>query len=310
MTMSIRAAKRSEAKPLIGIFAESGKGKTYSALLLARGFAGPNGKIIMIETEGGRGEAYADPAEYPEIGGYDVISMRDDFSPSQYSEAISLAESAAPDVLVIDSASHEWEGVGGVLDMAAKREADGKKGMLIWQKPKIDHQKHFMLRFQQTPIPLVILCMRAKYPMIMSGREPVRSKELEPKQSDDILYEMSVHGWIDDNHVFHLKKSTQRALIPIFGGDKKISVETGAQLKEWASGALKPASTTKSTVTEKTPEQIFANKIAKAVTDCPPDEIADLMNRDEMIADLEKVKASSQAAYDYIVDLAKKKNPQ
>jgi hypothetical protein len=38
MTYSFRPAKRSEAKPLIGLYAESGAGKTYSALLLARGF--------------------------------------------------------------------------------------------------------------------------------------------------------------------------------------------------------------------------------------------------------------------------------
>jgi hypothetical protein len=37
MTYSFRPAKRSEAKPLIGLYAESGAGKTYSALLLARG---------------------------------------------------------------------------------------------------------------------------------------------------------------------------------------------------------------------------------------------------------------------------------
>src|SRR5689334_21842194 len=122
----LRPAKRSEAKPLIGIYAESGCGKTYSSLLLARGFVGPTGKIVMIETEGGRGEAFADLIE----GGYSVIPIRESFSPKDYGEAISAAEQAKPAALIIDSASHEWEGSGGVLSMAAGNQADGKKGPL------------------------------------------------------------------------------------------------------------------------------------------------------------------------------------
>ena len=72
MSFSFRPAERSQAKPLIGLYAESGCGKTYSALLLARGFVGSAGKIGMIETEAGRGEAYADIVP----GGYDVASLR------------------------------------------------------------------------------------------------------------------------------------------------------------------------------------------------------------------------------------------
>src|SRR5580765_8861029 len=112
----IRPAKRSEAKPLIGLYAESGAGKTWSALLLARGFCGPNGRICMIETEGGRGEAYI--GREP-VGEYLVRPIRDNFSPMEYGQAISEAEAANVDVLIIDGASSEWEGTGGVLSMAA-----------------------------------------------------------------------------------------------------------------------------------------------------------------------------------------------
>lgn len=244
MTYQVRPAKRSEAKPLIGLYSESGCGKTYTSLLLARGFVGSQGKIIMIETESGRGEAYADPKEYPEIGGYDVVSMRDNFSPEEYGKAITAAEQAKPDALIIDSASHEWEGAGGVLDMAAKNQASGKKGPIVWQQPKIQHQTAFMLRFMQTPIPLVILNMRAKYPMaeVPDPRNPnkkvwQRSDVLEPKQSEDILYEMFVHGWIDDNHNFHMTKCTAKSLEAVFGQKKPISIETGQSLAQWAAGS-------------------------------------------------------------------------
>jgi len=123
--ISFRPAIKSSAKLLVGLYSESGCGKTLSSLLLARGFVGANGKIGMIETESGRGEAYADTLP----GGYSVLSLREDFSPAAYGEAISIAEKSGFGALVIDSASHEWDGIGGVLDMAAKNEEAGKKGL-------------------------------------------------------------------------------------------------------------------------------------------------------------------------------------
>jgi hypothetical protein len=246
MNGTIRPAQRTNAKPLIGIYAESGKGKTYSSLLLARGFVGPKGSILMIETESGRGEAFSDKDEYPEIGGYDVLPLRDDFSPQAYGAALTDAEKHAPGALIIDSASHEWEGAGGVLAMAADAQAGGKKGPIVWQKPKMDHQRHFMLRLMQTPIALVIVCMRAKYPMKeikqANGRkEWSRSDELHPKQSEDILYEMLAHGWLDDDHRFRSTKMTTRALESVLVDNERITVDTGKRLAVMAAGTKPPA---------------------------------------------------------------------
>ena len=246
MTFQFRPAKRSEAKPLIGLYGESGSGKTYSALVLARGFVGPDGRIGMIETESGRGEAYADAGEYPEIGGYEVLPLREDFSPMAYGKAITAAEKAAFDALIIDSASHEWEGAGGVLAMAAGNQEAGKKGPIVWQQPKLQHQRHFMLRFMQISVPLVILCMRAKYPMrevpgLRGKKTWVRSDQLDPKQADDILFEMFVHGWLGQgDHRFHLTKCTAKALEPVFRDGQLISLDTGRLLADWARGAPIP----------------------------------------------------------------------
>ncbi|WP_425404590.1 AAA family ATPase [Hwanghaeella sp.] len=237
MSFVFRDATLTEAKPLIGIYAESGKGKTYSALLLARGFAGPNGKVGMIETEAGRGEAYADMID----GGYQVLSLRNEFSPKAYGEAIKAAEKAGFDALIIDSASHEWEGAGGVLSMAAENQERGKRGPIVWQKPKMEHARNFMLPIMQTSIPLVIVCMRAKYPMKEvpkpnGGKEWVRLETLEPKQADDILYEMFVHGWIDDQHRFRGTKYTRKDLRDIIRDGEPISLDTGRRLAEWTRG--------------------------------------------------------------------------
>lgn len=238
MSYEIRPAKRSEAKPLIGLYSESGCGKTWSSLMLARGFS-PQGRIVMIETEGGRGEAFCDLLP----GGYDVLSIRGSFSPKTYGDAISAVEKAAPAALIIDSASHEWEGADGVLSMAAANQAAGKTGPLVWQQPKMDHQRHFMLRLMATPIPLVIVCMRAKYPMqerpkAGGGKEWFRSTVLEPKQADDILFEMFIHGWIDREHRFQGTKYTRDDLKAVIPTGELISIKTGERLAAWARGGV------------------------------------------------------------------------
>lgn len=237
--MNFRPARRSEAKPLIGLYSESGCGKTLSALMLARGFVGPEGSIGMIESEAGRGEAYQGD---PRVGDYLVCPIRESFSPKNYEEAIVAAEKATLDALIIDSASHEWEGINGVLHMASANMAAGKKGVQAWTQPKMDHQRHFMGRLLGTPIPLVVVCMRAKYPMRedKQKKEWIRSEELEPKQADDILFEMFLHGWIDRAHKFHGTKYTLDSLRKVIVDGEPISVASGERLAAWAKGESTP----------------------------------------------------------------------
>lgn len=254
----LRKAIASQAKPLIGIYAESGCGKTYSSLLLAKGFAGNMGGVAMIETEAGRGEAYADD---PVVGGYMVRSIRNNFSPEEYGKAITDCEEAKVRVMIVDSASHEWEGANGVLSMAADNEEKGWKGQIVWTKPKMEHTRNFMLRLSQTSIDLVIICMRAKYPLVETKNEQGK-KDMKraivpsPKQSEDILYEMFAHGWIDQAHVFHGTKYTRSAFRDILLDGQPITEESGKLLAQWAAGGSAPKPAEKSNGAEcVSPEQ-------------------------------------------------------
>lgn len=212
--------------------------------MVANGFNDGDMSLVgMIETESGRGEAYAND---PVLGGYSVLPIRQEFSPKAYGAAIKAAEDAKFRTLILDSASHEWEGVSGVLSMAAEAQAEGKKGPLVWQRAKIEHAREFMLRLTQTSIPLVIVCMRAKFTMeevVVNGKkEWQRSKFLSPKQSEDILYEMFIHGYIDQTHKFHGTKYTLDVLRKVFIDGEMITVETGQRLAAWAKGgAAAPA---------------------------------------------------------------------
>jgi len=194
--MELKKATRVGIRPLIGMYGESGSGKTMSALLLARGFVGKDGVIGMVDSESGRGSLYADVIP----GGYEVLDLTAPFSPAHYMEAINyVAKHAA--IGVLDSGSHEWEGVGGVNDMAADEEHRGMKGLGVWRKPKMEHAK-FMLTLLQSPIPWIV-CLRAKYKSHQKKRfdeskgkevtEIVRDEFLSPQQAEDFLYEMTAH---------------------------------------------------------------------------------------------------------------------
>ena len=75
---AFRPATRTEAKPADRPLCRKRLRQNRSALLLARGFVGPAGKIGMIETEGGRGEANVGRAP---VGDYLVRPIRQNFSP-------------------------------------------------------------------------------------------------------------------------------------------------------------------------------------------------------------------------------------
>lgn len=273
MPYHLRPAITTEAKPLIGLYSESGNGKTKSALLLAKGFCDDMSKVAMIETESGRGEVYAGD---PVVGGYQVIPIRENFGPKEYHAALNEVEKAGMRVVIIDSASHEWEGAGGVLGMAAKNQGEGKKGVLVWQQPKMDHQRDFVLPLLQTPISLVIVCMRAKYPMkeiLKDGRkEWSRSEALEPKQSEDILFEMMVHGWIDAQHKLHVTKYTTDDFRKIFIDSQPITIETGQRLAAWAAGGHKQQAQPESD--EPSPEEVkeTLEKMGMVTPEQPPED--------------------------------------
>lgn len=232
--MELKKATRIGVRPLIGIYGESGSGKTMSALLLARGFVGNDGIIGMVDSESGRGSLYADVIP----GGYQVLDLTAPFSPERYREAVNFVSKNAA-IGVLDSGSHEWEGVGGVLDMAAEiEERSGKKGLHCWIKPKMEHAK-FMLTLLQAPIPWII-CLRAKHKSRQTKNakgitEIVRDEFTTPIQADDFLFEMTAHLEIQQgNHKARVTKCSHPALLECFPKDGLITVQHGEALRKWS----------------------------------------------------------------------------
>lgn len=233
MAPSFRPAEMSGVAPLIALYGESGSGKTYSALMLARGLVGSNGRIAMIDTESGRGGLYADVID----GGYDLARLDPPFTPAAYVEAIQAAEGAGYDVIVVDSMSHEWEGQGGVLDQAAENEArSGKPGLHCWKKPKAAHNS-LMLSLLRARTP-VICCLRAKYRSRQgkdrNGKTTIlKDDHMTPIQSEDFIFEMTAHMAVERNHKITPTKLSHPRLKDVFPTGIPIDYATGERLAAW-----------------------------------------------------------------------------
>lgn len=135
----IKLAEREAAPITCAIIGESGAGKTYSALKFARGLVGPEGKIIVIDSEGGRSKIYAnDPAVAP----FFHIDLQEPYTSERFREAYKFAEKNAhaepgKTAIIVDTISHEHEGFLEYADKEEQRLA-GKAGVARnkWIKPK------------------------------------------------------------------------------------------------------------------------------------------------------------------------------
>jgi AAA domain len=250
MAFEFRPAVRSGVGLIVGLSGASGSGKTFSALRLASGMAGAN-RFAVIDTEAGRAAHYADQFVF------DHGDLHPPFSPTAYEGAIAAADAAGYPVIVVDSASHEWAGDGGILDLqeaelarmagedARKREACK---MASWIKPKMAH-KGMVSKLLQCRAH-VILCFRAE-PKIEMVKGATGQMEIRAKQSWTGL-----DGWIpiaEKNLPYELTASAlllpDRPGVPkwiklqeqhkaYFPEGEPITEASGAGLASWASGAV------------------------------------------------------------------------
>lgn len=232
---------------IITAYGFSGCGKTLSLLLLGRGLVGPKGRLALIDTETGRGKIYA--KRIP--GGYDYAQLTAPFTPERYGEAIEAAEAAGVEALVLDSGSHEWEGIGGVLEMADAGESRSGKpleGLIKWAKPKAAH-KRYVSRLLNSHMHLLI-SLRAKEKMRQLTAQdalPVGKKIGDivsdgqiPIQDKRFVYETTVQLYLplgrrEQLGVPEIEKCPED-LLGAFPDGARISEETGRKIGEWVSG--------------------------------------------------------------------------
>src|SRR5215207_510352 len=257
VTFEFRPPVRENVPLLLGVAGGTGSGKTYSALRMARGIS--HGEpFAAIDTENGRMLHYAD--EFPEMRHGRLESP---FTPERYTEAIGTADAHNFPVIVVDSASHEWAGDGGVLDMQLDeyQRLGAKEAikLLSWSQPKQEHKRLVQGLLQVKAH--VILCFRAE-PKVDMIRKDGRT-EVVPKASLTGL-----DGWIpitEKNLPYELLASfllmadkpgvpktiklqeQHRPFVPL---DQPLSEETGRLFGEWSTGGSRATTDLATELTE------------------------------------------------------------
>jgi hypothetical protein len=229
MVIQIKKAVKYGAKLRLALYGPSGSGKTYTALAIARTLS--EKRICVIDTERGSASKYAgDPFDF------DVIEL-ESFHPNGYIEAIRVVLQAGDyDVLVIDSASHEWEGSRGALELAGR-------DFTNWATVTPLHNK-FIDMMLSADIH-VIATMRAKEEYVMEKEEgkakaTVRKVGMEPVQRKNMQYEFDIVGSLGMENTLTIEKTRCSGLKDqaFAAGNERAMVTI---LKVWLSGDPAPA---------------------------------------------------------------------
>lgn len=227
--MAFKKAERSQTKLRMAITGPAGAGKTLSALKIARGLVGPNGKIAVIDTENGSASYYADEFNF------DTEQLNPPYLVQKYIDA--LAQATTFDCVIVDSLSHAWAGEGGILQQKELMDQRaGSNSFTNWGKMTPHHNKlvNAVLHSKTN----IICTMRSKTEYVLSdnekGKKAPQKVGLAPVQRDGFEYEFDV--------VLDVELESHRALASkdrtnIFAGHDpfKITEEHGKMIAKWQS---------------------------------------------------------------------------
>lgn len=252
---AIKPATRTGTILLIAVWGGTGAGKTESALRMARGMAGPQGRIGIIDTERKRSGYCLDSIP----GGFQRIDFDPPYTPERYVDALEVLE-ANVDVGVLDSASHAWEGPDGILDLheevldrMTRNKPENEKwsererlNWPAWREPKMRY-KELRTKLLNFKIPLIV-CFRGEQKSRMekdakgknavitdSNTTPIFEKNFvfEAHIAVEMFPKEGVGGYI--RYPWPYAKVSHPGIRKILpdAGDGQLSFDTGAKLAEW-----------------------------------------------------------------------------
>lgn len=239
MGFEVTIAQREKLKAAISIFGASGSGKTLTSLLLAYGMmqeAYPNideselwKKIGVIDTEHKRALLYANnTVKGYKIGGFQYLAFDAPYSTVRYQEAIGLLKKSGCEVIVVDSLSHAWDGIGGILYQ--QQELGGRFQDWKPMKPVI---KKFIQALTENDVH-IIATIRVKQDYQAErgedGKLQVRKLGLKPIQKDDLEYEFMIALRMEQNHVAVPTKDNSNLLNEL---GEMITPDHGKQIYQW-----------------------------------------------------------------------------
>lgn len=224
--MQFQKASRKKVKLRLNLSSPSGAGKTMSALLLAKGLVGDWSKIGIIDTENESASLYT------HLGDFQTLLLAPPFTPERYIVAINAGISAGFECIILDSSSHEWNGLGGCIDLNEKLAQSKYKGNTwsAWNEITPRHDK-FVQSVLQAPVH-IITCTRSKMETVMTDDKKVKKLGMKDIQRDGWEYELTVSLNIDrDTHTAIASKDRTE----LFEGKEPfvITEDTGKMIKAW-----------------------------------------------------------------------------
>lgn len=213
---------------LICLFGFSGCGKTLSAINIAKGLGG---KTFFLDTETGRGRVYAEDAK-----GFTYGELTPPFTPERYVSALRQIQRGGFDNLIIDSGSHEWDGLGGMLEIA-----DGNKVAGLGKWSVKSRHKTFMGTLMASRMNIII-CLRAKDKYVQEGRgkdAEIYTDGFVAIQERNFKYDMMIQLPMPEDGQGRYSMDRKngfkcpRDLLPAFEEGKQINFDVGVKIAEW-----------------------------------------------------------------------------
>lgn len=224
--MKFTKAERKKSKARIAIASPSGGGKTYSALLLAKGIAKETGdKIAFIDTE--RGSA----SMYDNLADFDVLDLAPPYTPERYIEAIKAAEQAGYGICIIDSATHEWSGTGGCLEINEQLARAKYKGN-TWSAWSDTTPRHRDFIDAQLHSPMhIIATFRSKTETVQNADKKVVKLGMKAESRDNVEYEYTI--FFELSHDGHFATASKDRTELFEGRSFVINESIGKEIVAW-----------------------------------------------------------------------------
>lgn len=187
---TIQKAEKLKRKMRLALIGVSKSGKTLTMLKFLRALVGEEGRFAVLSSEGDNCQQYTGASG---VGDFDFISL-EDFSPTNYIEAMQYLVKQGYGAIGIDSLSHAWSGKGGCLEIA---DGNGSaKSFNGWAKATPLHNK-LIAEINTCPVHL-IATMRQKADYILEtnshGKTVPKRVGMAAVQREGMEYEFDITG--------------------------------------------------------------------------------------------------------------------
>jgi hypothetical protein len=236
--IEIKPAGREMSKMVVAFCGTSGGGKTRTALEFAYGLSDfTPGKIGLLDCENRRGALYCDVFKgRSDLKGDHRFLMAElvpPFSPDRYIAAMQQFAESGIEVLIIDSTSHEYEGEGGVEEIANDALLKGKK-MANWIGAKRAH-KRFVNTLLFLPVH-VICCVRAREKTDFKDPNKPVSLGIQPIAEKNFLFEATFSFLLKEQGKKREIIKLSSEFEEIVGADGFVTQGHGKALRDWLGG--------------------------------------------------------------------------